>query len=355
MQSGLADYWAASLVDNNGLKPGQSVEDYQFTLSGQKWVPMKTVISAVHDYQDLSRRNGLDRLTLQKAQSWAAIQYIIRSPKMSVQIPAYLNALDAGSAPNKAFKQAFGLSSRAFGKRLKAYLQAPASTLPSAVLLSASRPAVNAQRLNLSESALAQADALRIFASSEAGLAAAYKHYGQSALSPTDREMGLAGLAEIAALRGDFDTAHSLMTEALGGGAQDPTLQRRAGQIYLSQFHQDGDRTWLQTAQPHMMAAREGLRNDPISNLHYGEICSQIECPGRGGAEAALAALSFFRDADHIRANFNVLPVLDERGEYDAILDFTAFARVWGETSIDRRRAQKIYAAVKRKKAKAVN
>ena len=88
------------------------------------WLPGKTLFTARTD--ELKR--DLDRSVFY-AQAWRAVHYIVRDPVRNQAMRAYLTALNHGTAPEAAFRNAFGMDYEAMVKAMRSYITGRAATV----------------------------------------------------------------------------------------------------------------------------------------------------------------------------------------------------------------------------------
>lgn len=333
LQSGLADYLSAVGMEGGVMAPGQPIEKYDYALSRRKWVPMKTVLGAKREFYPLKNMSGnADTEMFQQAQSWAAVKFIMDTPGWRKRLPSYLERLNRGEAPKKAFKRAFGQSSKKFGKLVKQSLSS-SNAPPTASISSDGRsPVLASSHLPKMEQALAYGEVLRTFAYTEEGLSAANEALKGLTLTGPKRALGLSSQAEIAAALNDFPAAQSLMSQALRAAPQNGVIQKRAGSLYIGRFQETGDMEWLMPAKTHFTEALKARPDDPAVNYYYADICARIECPQDMSLRAASKAMAYYHDAQYIGTNANLLPIFEANKDTKTLKGFANFARVWGQT-----------------------
>ena len=118
---GFAEYLSTYYEDDGVINIGNPNVSSVSGVRNEQWISMNTVMGSIRSYPSVW---GSLELYLFYGQSWLSVHYIMNDLEMSKQLNPYIEAINRGTEPIKAFETAFGITPVEFGKTLKAYLRA---------------------------------------------------------------------------------------------------------------------------------------------------------------------------------------------------------------------------------------
>ena len=123
---GHANYLSTFIMRDGTLQVGRAAAKHARELmpGRLKWVDVEDVISAirVYPFADKGRKRGM-MMNQFYAQSWLYVHYLHSDKQLSSRLGNYLDLINTGTEPLKAFEQGFGISPQEFHKAAKKYFE----------------------------------------------------------------------------------------------------------------------------------------------------------------------------------------------------------------------------------------
>jgi len=124
---GHANYLSTFTMNDGTLLVGRAAAKHARGLmkGGPKWVDVEDVISAirVYPFADKGAKRGI-LLNQFYAQSWLYVHYLHSDKELSRRLGGYLDLINSGEEPLKAFEEGFGVSPQEFHKAARKYFEA---------------------------------------------------------------------------------------------------------------------------------------------------------------------------------------------------------------------------------------
>jgi len=124
---GHANYLSTFTMNDGTLLVGRAAAKHARGLmrGGPKWVDVEDVISAirVYPFADKGSKRGI-LLNQFYAQSWLYVHYLHSDKELSRRLGGYLDLINSGEEPLKAFEAGFGVSPQEFHKSARKYFEA---------------------------------------------------------------------------------------------------------------------------------------------------------------------------------------------------------------------------------------
>lgn len=118
---GLAEYYSTfEVADDRKVQLGRVISSHVYLLR-EKWLPLRDLFAVDHASPLYNERN---KQSIFYAESWALVHYLLlgKQGQRQPQLGVFLSKLEAGTAPEAAFQQAFGIDLGSFEKELRAYV-----------------------------------------------------------------------------------------------------------------------------------------------------------------------------------------------------------------------------------------
>ena len=124
LDEGMAEYFASFTVDGDTVTVGEPASMHALILSRPGWTDEEVVFNAVAEYpfEGGTYREGL-RAGYFYGISWLAVHYLMSTPELGMRIDDYVALINEGAAPREAFERGFGLTQKAFQRRIWQYWQ----------------------------------------------------------------------------------------------------------------------------------------------------------------------------------------------------------------------------------------
>lgn len=346
---GFANYLSTFTMREGTLQVGRAAAKHARGLmrGGPKWVDVEDVISAirVYPFADKGRKRGI-MLNQFYAQSWLYVHYLHSNRELSSRLGPYLELVNSGVEPVKAFEDGFGVSAQDFHDAARKYFEDDKFKVqqfqPKAEFM-----AVNVKRKRLSKPQLNMKMALgqRSFLGKNT-----VNSYGKK-LSSFESEAGqtaqsLSARASYYINKQEFDEAVSYANSAL---AQDPNgLEplRVMGDVY---FHKSHDLKFeeLEDTDPRTFELNEDMiksiqyfeaalrQNDEdyTSVTHMMSIYGASDIPVTAAARyAAIVYEDAYWDANDVSGTLNLSNILIKSGKISQACEYFSTAKKQAET-----------------------
>ena len=120
---GFAEFLASFEIEKDRVIVGRPGSRFAYALNDANWLDIDVVVNAITRYPFKS--NGSQRES-DKAQqfygiSWLAVHYIQNTPALKSGFSAYIDSLNGGEDPTRAFEDNFKLKQKDFHKQLRDY------------------------------------------------------------------------------------------------------------------------------------------------------------------------------------------------------------------------------------------
>jgi len=123
---GFANYLSTFTLRDGTIQIGRAAAKHAQGLmrGGPDWVDVEDVIGAirVYPFADKGRKRGV-LLNQFYAQGWLYVHYLHSNKELSPRLGDYLNLVNSGVEPIKAFEQGFGISPQEFHKAARKYFR----------------------------------------------------------------------------------------------------------------------------------------------------------------------------------------------------------------------------------------
>ena len=340
---GFAEFLASYEDSKKGLSIGHGTRGQALWLEHGNWIPIETMLRAVHDYPF---REGTSAQGAFYAQSWLMVHYLQNTPGLSAKSNAYFAALNRGEDPIESFPTAFGQSPAAFETDLKRYFEAGRiniSKIDSPVR--AKGMEIEVRDASEREGALWMAEAAaELGGRGDAGRERRrrYLDAAEAALGRTPELILLE--VEAARVAGDHARALELAREAHTLAPERLDTLRELGRSEVL--------GWRESSLGGAEAGRATLRralaispDDPVANYHLA--LSYADAGAGAPSEAVMAAgaaINYYRDLSYAPGNLRLAPMLIANGEGEFVRPLLASVAAWAESPSARRYARELMA-----------
>lgn len=346
---GFANYLSTFTMRDGTLQVGRAAAKHARGLmrGGPKWVDVEDVISAirVYPFADKGRKRGV-MLNQFYAQSWLYVHYLHSNKELSSRLGPYLDLVNSGVEPIKAFEEGFGISPQDFHEDAKEYFENDKFKVqqfqPKAEFM-----AVNVKRKRLTKPQLNMKMALgqRSFLSKRT-----VNSYGKK-LSSFEKEAGqtaqsMAARATYYINTQEFDEALSYAQAALEKSPSGLEQLRVIGDVY---FHKSHDKKFedLEDTEPRIYELNDDMKKsiqyfeaaliqndeDYTSVSHmmsiYGASDISVTSAGRN---AALVYEEIYWDANDVSGTLNLSNVYMKSGKIIEACEYFDTAKKQAET-----------------------
>ena len=336
---GFAEFLASYTSGKGKFSLGQGTRNQANWLEYGDWIPIRTVLGAIHKYPF---RDGTPAQGAFYAQSWLMVHYLQNTPGMAAKSNAYFAALNRGEDPLDAFEPAFGMSPEAFEAELKRYFKA--ARLNITTFETPVKPkSVSVQTRDASprEGALWMAEAASEFASDDA-VEAARIDAAEAALGRTADVILLR--VETAREAKDYMKALELAREAHGLAPGRLDTLRALGRAEVEAWREASVGS-QELGRSYLRRALELDGDDPES--HYYLALSYRDT-GAGAPDEAVrsakAAIGYYRALHYGPSNLQLVPMLVAKGEVAAVRPVLRDIAAWSESAQVRAYAREMLA-----------
>ena len=324
---GFAEFLASYSGGKGKFSLGQGTLNQARWLEYGNWIPIRTVLGAVHDYPF---RTGTPAQSAFYAQSWLMVHYLQNTPGMAARSNGYFAALNRGEDPLEAFAPAFGMSPEEFETELKRYFAAARLNVTSFESpVNPRKMKVRTRDASDREGALWTAQAAAEF-TRDAGERAARLDAAEAALGRTADVLLLR--ADTARDAGEHARALELAREAHALAPDRLDTLRELGRAEVE--------AWQEASVGSTEAGRDTLRralaidpDDPESSYF---LALSYRGAGSGAPDeavrAARTALGHYRALHFAPANLRLVPMLVAAGEADTVRPVLEDISAWAES-----------------------
>ena len=336
---GFAEFLASYSGGKDKFSLGQGTRNQAKWLEYGDWIPIRTVLGAVHDYPF---KAGTAAQGAFYAQSWLMVHYLQNTPGMAARSNAYFAALNRGEDALEAFEPAFGMSPEAFEAELRRYFGAARLNVTSFKSpVNPKRISVRTRGASSREGALWMAEAASSFAREDA-VENAHLDAAEAALGRTADVVLLR--SEAARDANDYTEALELAREAQGLAPDRLDTLRALGRAEVEAWREASVGS-QESGRNHLRRALELGGDDPES--HYFLALSYRDSGAGAPAEAvrsAKAAISYYRALHYSPANLQLVPMLIAKGESEAVRPVLTDIAAWAESERTRAYAREMLA-----------
>lgn len=350
---GHANYLSTFTMNDGTLMVGRAAAKHAQGLmrGGPKWVDVEDVIGAirVYPFADKGSKRGI-LLNQFYAQSWLYVHYLHSDKDLSSRLGNYLDLINSGEEPIKAFEKGFGVSPKKFHKAAKDYFEDDKFKVqqfkpkPEFLAVKMTQKRLSKGELNL-QMALGQRSfvnkkTLNSFANK---LNSFEKENGQTAQSYAARATYFINSKE-------FDTALDYAQAALSKDPDGLDPLRVMGDVY---FHKSHDLKFedMEPTEPRIFELNEDLRNsikyfsealiendeDYTSVSHLMAIYGASDIPLTSTAMLATEVYEdIYWDANDVNGTLNLSNILLKSGELVRACEYYKTAKKQAENDPNR-------------------
>ena len=336
---GFAEFLASYSGGKDKFSLGQGTRNQAKWLEYGDWIPIRTVLGAVHDYPF---KAGTAAQGAFYAQSWLMVHYLQNTPGMAARSNAYFAALNRGEDALEAFEPAFGMSPEAFEAELRRYFGAARLNVTSFKSpVNPKRIAVRTRDASPREGALWMAEAASEFSGDDA-VETARVDAAEAALGRTAEVILLR--VEAAREAKEHMEALELAREAHGLAPDRLDTLRALGRAEVEAWREASVGS-QESGRSYLRRALELDGDDPES--HYYLALSYRDA-GAGAPDEAVrsakAAIGYYRALHYGPSNLQLVPMLVAKGEVAAVRPVLRDISAWSESAQVRAYAREMLA-----------
>ncbi|MBL4616906.1 MAG: hypothetical protein JKY46_04365 [Robiginitomaculum sp.] len=336
---GHADYLSTFKVDKKGkMVMGLAEQSHGYPLALNKWIPAKTVFGAINKYPFVlgsNTGNKIGTVDFFYAQSWLAVHYIQSHPEYTKNMSKYIDLLNSEQRPDNVFETAFGISMDDFQLKLKDYFVKNnyKAFAIEPTKLSIVKP-LKVRYLSKGEFAFHKAEAMRYYRGSAISTQKMIDQYRTASKRLGETPYILAGLAELATWKDDFDAATAYINKALLQAPDDPKVNHMAGMILVYKNEEQStneSKNELRQARRYLKKAMIANPDNISAHFYYAKSFGLTnQRPNAQGLASAETALEYYRGNRFLDSNLMLVDVLIRGGKTEMVRPAIQRAIVWG-------------------------